>query len=206
LAFEQSVFINCPFDQEYSATLQAIAFTVIDLGFIPRLAPENSDNGVARLERILDLIRNSKFGIHDLSRCKSSNADEYYRLNMPFELGLDHSAARFGEGPLSSKSILILEETRYDYQKAISDISGWDIEPHDGDYKKAVTKVSRWLIRHAGADPIGPALILGHYLDFQGWYWKRETGLGASPADIREYPTIDVVQAMSEWFIAGRPL
>lgn len=205
-AFERSVFINCPFDKEFSPILQAIAFCVADLGFSPRLAPENSDNSASRLERIIELVRESKFGIHDVSRCRAEVAGEYYRLNMPFELGLDHAAARFGDGVLATKSILVLEETRYDYQKSLSDISGWDIEPHGGDYVTAVRKVSRWLIQHAGAPATGPAKILRDYQDFQEWHWERELGRGASEDDIREYPTIDFVLAMIEWVSLGRPL
>lgn len=56
--------------------------------------------------------------------CKSAVEGEYARLNMAFELGLDHGCARFGGGQMSGKTILILEETRYDYQKGLSDISG----------------------------------------------------------------------------------
>jgi len=124
---------------------------------------------------------------------------------MPFELGLDHSASRFGSGDLSTKSILILEETRYDYQKSLSDISGWDIEAHGGDHKVAVKKVRRWLTQHAGAEMVGAAAILRNYEDFQEWYWEREIGRGASDDDIREYPTIDFVNAMKEWVDLGRP-
>jgi len=206
LPFERSVFINSPFDDDFAPILQAIAFCVADLNFFPRLAPENADNGTARLERIIELVRQSRFGIHDLSRCKATGAGEYYRLNMPFELGLDHAAARFGEGALSSKSLLILEESRFDSQKSLSDISGWDVEAHGGDYIKAVRKVSRWLSQHAGADSIGAARILAHYQDFQQWHWERELARGASEDDIREYPTIDFVRAMTEWVHLGRPL
>jgi len=53
------VFINCPFDEDYSPTLQAIAFCVVYLGLIPRFAPENADNAAARLDRIVDLVRGS---------------------------------------------------------------------------------------------------------------------------------------------------
>ncbi len=203
--FERSVFINCPFDDDFAPILQAIAFCVTDLGFFPRLAPENSDNGIGRLERIIELVRESKFGIHDLSRCKATNAGEYYRLNMPFELGLDHGAKRFNDGSLETKSILVLEETRYDFQKSLSDISGWDIEAHEGDYLKAVRKVNGWLTHHAGAARIGTSKVLRDYQDFQEWHWERELNLGASEDDIREYPTIDFVRAMSEWVTLGRP-
>lgn len=115
--FERSVFINCPFDSDFAPILQAIAFCVAYLGFAPRLAPENADNAVARLDRIAELIRESKYAIHDLSRCKAEVAGEYVRMNMPFELGLDHGCRRYGDDPLAQKSILVLEQTRYDYQR-----------------------------------------------------------------------------------------
>ena len=197
--FERSVFVNCPFDESFAPLLQAIAFCVTQLGFFPRLAPENADNAATRLDRILDLIRGSKYGIHDLSRCKSSTADEYARLNMPFELGLDHSCARFGGEDLRQKTILILEEKRYDYQKSLSDISGWDIQPHDGDFIKVIRIVSNWLIQHAGAEPIGATRIKYAYIAFQEWYWERETARGASDEDIKSYPTLQVISAMREW-------
>lgn len=182
-----------------------MAFCVIDLGFYPRIAPENADNAVTRLDRILELIRGSKYGIHDLSRCKSTAIGEYARLNMPFELGMDHACARFGSAPLPDKAILILEETRFDYQKGLSDIAGWDIGAHGADYIKLVRIVSGWLIRQANALPVGPSKILGNYIVFQEWYWDRETARGASDDDIRAYPTIQMITAMREWNEAGRP-
>lgn len=198
MPFDRSVFVNCPFDKAFASTLQAIAFCISDLGFFPRLAPENADNGASRLQRIIEIVRGSKFGIHDLSRCRATAAGEYYRLNMPFELGIDHACAQVGTGRLAQKSILVLEQTPYDYQKSLSDISGWDIASHGGDFRNAVRVVRGWLVNHAGADPIGPSQILHHYADFQEWYWERELGLGASEDDIREYPTMDVVRSMME--------
>jgi hypothetical protein len=203
--FERSVFVNCPFDDEYAPLLQAMAFCITDLGYYPRIAPENANNAANRLDRILELIRGSKYGVHDLSRCKSRSVGEYARLNMPFELGLDHGCARFGAAPLDTKSILILEQTRYDYQKGLSDISGWDIEAHDGDYIKIVRIIRDWLVHHAGAASIGASRIQGNYLAFQQWYWERELANGASDEDIRAYPTIQLVAAMRQWVDAGRP-
>lgn len=203
--FERSVFVNCPFDEDFAPLLQAIAFCLTNMGFFPRLAPENADNAANRLDRIVELIRGSQYGIHDLSRCKSTAAGEYARLNMPFELGMDHACARFGGGQMTSKTILILEAGRYDYQKGLSDISGWDIHAHEGDYIKVVRIVSSWLIRQAGAEPVGPSKIQGDYLTFQEWYWEREIARGASEDDIKAYPTVQMVAAMREWVEAGRP-
>lgn len=203
--FERSVFVNCPFDHEYAPLLQAMAFCITDLGYYPRIAPENANNAANRLDRIIELIRGSKYGVHDLSRCKSRSVGEYARLNMPFELGLDHGCARFGAAPLDTKSILILEQNRYDYQKGLSDISGWDIEAHDGDYIKIVRIIRDWLVHHAGAATVGASRIQDNYRAFQQWYWERELAHGASDEDIRAYPTIQLVAAMRQWVDAGRP-
>jgi hypothetical protein len=205
-AFERSVFINCPFDDDYAPILQAIAFCICDLGFVPRIAPEVADNAANRLDRVIDLIRGSKYGIHDLSRCKSSSANEFSRMNMPFELGLDHGSRRYGDANLKLKTILILEHARYDYQKALSDIAGWDIQHHGGDHIAAVRTVSLWLHRQANAEKIGASRILGNYATFQEWYWERELAAGSSEDDITAYPTIQMVEAMSEWVAAGRPV
>jgi hypothetical protein len=201
--FERSVFINCPFDEGYSPLLQSIAFCVTHMGFYPRLAPENPDNGKNRLERIIELIRGSKFGIHDLSRCRSTRSKEYARMNMPFELGIDHGCKSFSDGPLSDKKTLILEEVAYDYQKALSDIAGWDIRPHKGDSISVVRIVSDWLVRQAGAERIGAKQIQGDYLTFQEWYWEREKKSGASEDDIKAYPNVQVVASMRAWVDLG---
>ena len=203
--FNRSVFINCPFDDDFAPILQAISFCVVYLGFHPRLAPENADNAAARLDRIVELVRGSKYGIHDLTRCKSLSGGEYARMNMPFELGIDHACRRFGQEELPSKSILVLEHTRYDYQKVLSDIAGWDIHAHEGDFEKAVRHVRSWLVAQAGAQPVGAALIQGKYIAFQEWYWEKELAAGSSEEDIKEYPTAELIRAMQEWMTAGHP-
>ncbi len=203
--FERSVFINCPFDDDYSPLLQAIAFCVTFLGFMPRLAPQNGDNALNRLNRIDDIIRTSKYGIHDLSRNRAKVQDEFARMNMPFELGIDYGCKTFGSPLLSSKCILVLEERRCDYQKCLSDIAGWDIEAHGGDYQMAIRKVRGWLVRQAAAPPKGASLIESRYAVFQQWYWARELAAGASEDDIRQYPTVDVVDAMQQWMDVGQP-
>ncbi len=203
--FERSVFINCPFDDEYAPILQAIAFCVTFLGFSPRFAPENSDNSSSRLDRIMKLIPGSKYGIHDLSRCKASEVGEFNRMNMPFELGLDYACKRFGAGKLSQKTVLVLEQSRYDFQKSLSDISGWDIQSHSGDPKTAMRNVRSWLIAEAQTESVGAALIHGKYLAFQEWYYEKELALGSSDEDIQAYPTVELVRNMRDWMDLGQP-
>jgi len=71
MAFEQNVFINCPFDDSYLPLLRPILFTVIYLGFTPRIALERLDSGEPRINKIISLIEDSKYAIHDLSRIKA---------------------------------------------------------------------------------------------------------------------------------------
>ena len=57
------------------------------LGFRPKIALEELDSGAPRIGKIIDLIRTSRYAIHDLSRLQARRRGEFYRLNMPLELG-----------------------------------------------------------------------------------------------------------------------
>ena len=75
--FEKNVFINCPFDADFESLLRPLIFTIVYLDFNPRIALEDSDGSVNRAAKILKLIRESKYSIHDLSRIKSFNKNEF---------------------------------------------------------------------------------------------------------------------------------
>ena len=204
--FETSVFINCPFDKDYDPILQAILFTIIYLGFQPRTARERSNAAENRLEKIRELIEASKFSIHDLSRCQASKKGEPYRLNMPFELGIDYGCRQYGGGRFAQKQILILEERPYRYQATLSDIAGCDIEVHGGKFENAVRRVRNWLVTEAGAPNRPPSRILDKYVDFQGWHYDRQLAAGFSDEDIQDYPTKELMDAMTLWVESGEPL
>ena len=197
--FDQNVFVNCPFDDDYDHILQAVLFCLVRFGLTPRIATERSDAGEPRISRLLELIYSSRYSVHDLSRCQAGNAGEYYRLNMPFELGMDFGCRHFGAGRLKDKVILVLEEQRYRYQAAISDLAGSDVEAHDGDYQLAVRKVRNWLAAMPGFEDIGAARVLADYEDFQEWYYKRQRSRGFSQEDIQDYATAELLRAMIEW-------
>ena len=198
--------MNCPFDQDYAPILQAILFCIVYLGFLPRLATERIDSIENRLDKIRGLIEDSKYSIHDLSRCQAAEPGEYARLNMPFELGIDYGCRQyFGDGR-EAKKILILEERKYRYQAAISDLAGCDIQPHDGDYQEAVRQVRNWFVSEAGVKAVGAARILGAYADFQEWYYEKQLEAGFSDEDIQDYPTIELLSAMNTWVAEGMPI
>ena len=130
IEYEQSVFVNCPFDEDYKPFFEAIIFTIYDCGFIPRSSREESDSSDVRLDKIVRLIKGSRYGVHDLSRTELDPMHQLPRFNMPFELGLFVGGKRLGDARQKKKSCLILDTEPYRYQKFISDLAGMDIEAH----------------------------------------------------------------------------
>ena len=204
MPYETNVFINCPFDVEYAPILQAILFAVVRLGLSPRLATERSDSGETRLEKIRELIEGSKFSIHDLSRCQARQKGELFRLNMPFELGIDWGCRHYFEGR-SAKQFLILEEKPYRFQAALSDISGCDIETHGARYDIAMKKVRNWLRQQTECAAPGPSALIQDYVTFSEWEYEWLLSDGYSENDIKEYPTFERLEAMQRWIVLKRP-
>ena len=120
-------------------------FTVLYLGLEPRIALERADSGELRLTKIVELIKVSKYSIHDLSRSEAAKAGEPYRLNMPFELGVDYGCRLFGKPQQREKLTLILEGRPHASKAAISDLSGVDIQCHHGDPYQVFRVVRNWL-------------------------------------------------------------
>jgi hypothetical protein len=57
-------------------------------GFTPRCARENDDGGEVRIDKICRIIRDSPYGVHDISKTEPDPDSGLPRFNMPFELGL----------------------------------------------------------------------------------------------------------------------
>ncbi|TXD51642.1 MULTISPECIES: hypothetical protein [unclassified Polaribacter] len=142
-----------PFDDEFRSLLKALVFELIYLGFTPKLSQTLSSSSI-RVNKIKNIIKSCKYGIHDLSRSKAMASGELPRFNMPYELGLDIGASEYGSTRLKTKRILILETERDHYQKVISDIVDQDIENHNDDPKTLITKVRNWFSANFPNDTI----------------------------------------------------
>jgi hypothetical protein len=147
--YEKGVFINCPFDKEYEKLLYALIFAIHDCGFVARCALEAIDSGEVRITKIVEIIRQCKFGVHDISRTELSK-NKLPRFNMPLELGLFLGAKEFDKH--RPKVCLVLDKTRFRYQKFCSDIAGQDIQAHNGSVASAIQAVRDWL-RTSGQEP-----------------------------------------------------
>jgi len=107
MPFETNVFVNCPFDDEYVELLRPMLFCILYMGFEPRIASERADSGENRIDKIVAMIQESRYGLHDLSRLKAQKKGEFFRLNMPFELGIDYGCRAFKGEHWATKRILI---------------------------------------------------------------------------------------------------
>lgn len=166
--YSSNVFFNCPFDDDYINLRNAMVFAIYDCGFIPRCSLEEDNGGHVRFEKIQNLISESKFGIHDISRTELDSTTDLPRFNMPLELGVFIGAKKYGGAQQKSKNILILDKEKYRYQAFISDIAGHDIRSHENSPEQLITHVRNWLSDASGRKTIpGGKKILKRYQSFQ---------------------------------------
>ena len=196
------VFLNCPFDPAYKSIFEAIIFAVYDLGFVARCALEIDDASEYRLDKILDLIEQSRFGIHDISSVEIDPNTQLPRFNMPMELGLFLGCKRFGPPVQHKKACLILDKERYRYRNFISDVAGQDIHAHGGKPEKAIVEVRDWLSSASKRKGLpGGAAIAIRYVQFRTElpdlcdYLKRQE-------DSLTFP--DLSETISLWLQANR--
>lgn len=197
MTFERSVFINCPFDDGFRELLHPLLYTILSAGLLPRIALETADSGRLRLERIVDLIRESRYGIHDLSRIQAESAGELFRLNMPFELGLDFGCRTYGSRRMQSKRTLILESQPHRYQAALSDLAGCDIAAHGDDPLRLIRAVRDWLVAQGIAAP-GAGRIWNDFTDFMAAEYERLLADGHRPEDLDAVPVRELLDHMRE--------
>ncbi len=158
--YATDVFINCPFDDTYRAIFEAVVFAVFDCGFRPRCALEMDDAAEVRIDKLLRIIEECRFGVHDLSRTELDVRTGLPRFNMPLELGLFLSAKRFGDLRQKLKRCLILDRRAYRYQKFISDIAGQDIRSHGNSSRKVIRVVRDWLHNHSNRETIPSGSVI----------------------------------------------
>lgn len=198
--WDKNVFINCPFDDQYLELLRPLLFTVVFLGYSPRIASERSDSLESRLDKICKLIRASQYAIHDLSRLRTRDVGEFSRMNMPFELGIEYGCRVFGTGRLGSKRCLILEKEPHDFRKALSDLSGIDIKSHNNEPVRAVRAVRNWFVETVGLTGVKSA---GHiwyrFTDFTTDFYDRRKAEGYSDDDLNMMPVAEYTDFIASW-------
>jgi hypothetical protein len=221
-AYFRSVFINCPFDGGYLPLLHALIFGVIDCGFVPRCALEAEDSGDVRIQKIMQLIEECCYGVHDISRTETTsftrpdNSPELLpRFNMPLELGIFIGAQRFGNGHQKRKKYLVFDTEPYRFQKFISDLAGQDIKTHgwpgttaeegkrDAAIRKTLIGLHNWLITKTENNSL-PSLksLQNRFFQFRQQLPQLAVALGQHETDISFYNLSALIET---WLRANPP-
>lgn len=197
--FDKNVFINCPFDGKYDLILKSILFTIVYLGFTPQIASQMADSGEQRIHKILSLILKSKYSLHDLSRIKSEKRGELFRLNMPFELGIDYGCRLTSKGRLKRKRFLVIGAKPYEYKKALSDLAGVDAKSHGNDPEQAVKALRNWLVDiNLKRAPSGSS-VWEEFIEFSEDFHDQRKKDGFSRRDLKMMPVREYIAFIHDW-------
>lgn len=194
--YEKGVFINCPFDARYSPLFRAIVFTVQDCGFVARCALEVEDGGEERIRKIKRIIRECRYGVHDISRVELDRKSRLPRFNMPLELGLFLGAQEYGSGTQKTKRSLVLDSAPYRYQSFCSDIAGQDIRAHANQPARAIAAVRAILATALEGDVRlpGPARIAERNTAFLAELPVMCGALAVAPAELQFVEVRSLIQ------------
>jgi len=124
------VFLNIPYDRKFENLFLAFISGISAFGLVTRATLEITSSS-RRLDRILSLIQDCQYSIHDLSRVELDRIPPLTpRFNMPFELGLSvaHQKALKGK----THEWFVCEAKAFRIVKSLSDLNGTDPFIHDG--------------------------------------------------------------------------
>ena len=185
ISTDLDVFINCPFDDAYKPVFNAIVFTVVRSGYRARCAMETDDAAENRLGKIIKIIGECQYGVHDISRTETDGTPPLPRFNMPLELGIWFGARHLGRPDQAGKRCIVFDRESYRYQRFLSDIGGQDIHAHGAEVSNLITELSAWL-RHlpGGTHAGGGQAIMREYETFETLLPVLCAGKGMAPAEL----------------------
>ncbi len=158
---EKSVFLNVPYDPQFSDLCLAYIAGIACFGLTPRATLE-IPGGARRLDRILELIGNCEFSIHDLSRVQLNRSrPSTPRFNMPFELGLTVARQKLKD---PNHTWFVFEAARFRAAKSLSDLSGTDIYIHNGTIRGVFQQLCHAFIDEEQRPSVSEMMAVYRYL------------------------------------------
>lgn len=144
------VFVNVPYDKEFEHLYLAYIVGLVALGLSPRPAIALSDDKT-RFNKIVGLIDECSYSIHDLSRVQPSQENGLPRFNMPLELGMAlYRAYKFPD----EHRVYIFEEENYRLQKSTSDLNAFDVQIHNGTPKGVMVQLRNTFVRESSESTV----------------------------------------------------
>jgi hypothetical protein len=189
----KSVFLNCPYDAGFRERFDALVFSVVCCGFLPRSALETGSVAEPRMARITRALFESKYSIHDLTRCTGEGDANLARFNMPLELGIAMARRYLEKRKARRHDWLVLVPAGHPYRTFISDLAGFDPTIYDGSVRGIVAAALGWLVTRedAGHTP-EPPRVLEAFGQFQEAVERLRQSWGPTP------PWADLVLAAQE--------
>jgi len=134
----RAVFLNIPYDAEFTPLYTAYIVGLCQLGLDPHLTLE-IPGGARRLDKIFELIQRCQYSIHDLSRVEVSPAPiAVPRFNMPLELGMTITWQRMNP---NLHEWYVWESKPYRIQLSTSDLNGTDACIHGGEAEGVMREI-----------------------------------------------------------------
>jgi hypothetical protein len=141
----QTAFINLAYVDSNEDLYLALIAALAGFGLVP-VAALHDPGSDPQLSRIYRLIEESAISFHDLSYVRLDlPTPKTPRFNMPFELGLAVAVALAAN---RRHRWFILEQVAHRAPKSLSDISGTNVQIHDGGAASVLKAVSNALSRH----------------------------------------------------------
>jgi hypothetical protein len=151
-----AVFLNIPYDDRFQRLYLAYIVGLTELGLTPT-ATLAIPGDVTRLDRIFELIKTCSFSVHDLSRVElDRNPPPTPRFNMPLELGLAIAWAKLNP---DLQTWFVCESINRRAQKSISDLSGTDVNIHDGTPRGVMRELTNAFVRPTGETTVPQMMI-----------------------------------------------
>ncbi len=148
---EASVFVNCPFDEQFSSQRDAIVLTCVYAGLVPWFASSSGRVAVSRMDRIVQAIEHCRYSIHDLSRYQGEGPNKLARFNMPLELGMAIGRRGSRRDPEAHDWMAMVPE-EHRHAEYLSDLAGHDLKTHDGSPTRVAAAVWSWFAAAPDAD------------------------------------------------------
>jgi len=154
-ATDNAVFLNLPYDSDFEKLFIAYIVGLHCLGLRPRVTL-GLPGGKTRKDKIIELIEECAFSIHDLSRVElDRSAPATPRFNMPFELGLAVAIERYHP---KKPMWFVFETVQRRADKSLSDMKGSDHYIHDGTVEGVMRELSNAFTR-TKANPTVPRMM-----------------------------------------------
>lgn len=146
-----SVFLNCPYDPGYQPLFDSAVLSIVCSGFTPRSALESGTIAEPRMARITRAVFESKYSIHDLSRCHGEGDANLARFNMPLELGIAMARRYLGRRSVDKHDWLVIVPAGHLYGRFISDLAGFDPVTYDSSERGLILAIMTWLATRVDA-------------------------------------------------------